>query len=68
MAVADKARRVCRRRRDSIEPRWPSCPPPAGLAVAVVMALAVPRIRLRLPVPVAGRARSLAWRLRMWTR
>jgi hypothetical protein len=42
---------------------------PAGLAVAVVMALAVPRIRLRLPVPVASRrARSLAWRLRMWTR
>jgi len=33
------------------------------------MALAVPRIRLRLPVPVASRrARSLAWRLRMWNR
>jgi len=38
---------------------------PTGL----VMALAVPRIRLRLSVPVASRrARSLAWRLRMWNR
>jgi hypothetical protein len=44
---------------------------PAGLATASaeVMALTVPRIRLRLPVPVASRrARSLAWRLRMWNR
>jgi len=40
-----------------------------AIAIAVVMALAVPRIRLRLPVPVASRrARSLAWRLRMWNR
>ena len=43
--------------------------PPAGLAIAVVMALAALRITLRLPVPIASRrARSLAWRLRMWTR
>ena len=44
---------------------------PTGLAIAIagVMALAVPRIRLRLSVPVASRrARSLAWRLRMWNR
>jgi hypothetical protein len=44
---------------------------PTGLAIAiaVVMALAGPRIRLRLLVPVASRrARSLAWRLRMWER
>ena len=44
---------------------------PFGLATssAVVMALTVPRIRLRLLVPVASRrARSLAWRLRMWNR
>jgi hypothetical protein len=39
------------------------------IAIAVVMALAGPRIRLRLSVPVASRrARSLAWRLRMWER
>jgi hypothetical protein len=30
MAVAGKARRVCRHKRDSIEFRWPSCPPPRG--------------------------------------
>jgi hypothetical protein len=44
---------------------------PAGLAnaIAVVTALAVPRIRLRLSVSIASRrARSLAWRLRMWNR
>jgi hypothetical protein len=39
------------------------------ITIAVVMALAVSRIGRRLSVPVASRrARSLAWRLRMWKR
>ena len=39
------------------------------IIMAVGMALAMPHIRLSLPVPDASRrARSLAWRLRMWQR